>query len=372
MKQDHFLSIEAFASEPWYSEFRIFLNLGACQVPNEHYPAVMDALEEFGCDVKAEKGDTDDLTYLIGGAAISSQSKYNRDAELSGAHLPSEEDEKKTVATTILQQLGGIEFIMMTGSKNFLYDGNSLSMRLARNISGANHLSITYRHHPDDYVMKFSFVRMPDTVREIEVIDGVYNDNIRSIFERVTGFDTHMPKIIFSDDKRHAGERLESPTKEKTSTEKRSTSVKTLTANMKYLGKLLSQDLSYIYGERESGPNGAKKEFLRKGAAFFRVLAKDLGFIKSEVNINKSGIACSGEVYLYGMWGAGNGISIELSQMHIQDYCIMYRTISDIEGRNNGYNQFLSKTVLLNGDYDLLLRTFLEYRKQPDDRQDAA
>lgn len=372
MYPDPFLRMEAFASEPWYNEFRIFLNLGVCQVSNEHYHAVMDALEEYGCEVKAEKGDTDDLTYLIGGAAISSRPDNGGDAELAENPFPSAEDERKTVAVTILQQLGGKEFITMTGSKNFLYDGNSISMRLAPNRSGANHLSITYRHHPDDYVMKFSFVRAPDTVREIEVIDGAYCDNIRSIFEQVTGFDTHMPKIIFNKDRGLADERRAPQKEAESNKEKRSTSVKTQTANMICLGKLLSQDLSYISGERESGPNGAKKEFLRKGKAFFRVLAKDLGFIESDVRVNEAGIACSGEVYLHGMWGPGNGIFIEMSQMHIADYCIMYRTISDIKGKKCGNNQFLSKSTLLNSKYENLLRTFTAYREQPDDKQDAA
>lgn len=140
-------------------------------------------------------------------------------------------------------------------------------------------------------------------------------------------------------------------------------SFKTQVANMKQLGGLLSQDLSYIYGERESGPNGAKKDFLHKGAVFFRALAKDLGFTEIKVNTNKAGIACSGEIYLYGVWGEGNGLFIEMSQMHIRDYCIMYRTMSGMKDHRHGNNQFLSKSVLQKGDYAFLLYTFLTYRK---------
>ena len=140
-------------------------------------------------------------------------------------------------------------------------------------------------------------------------------------------------------------------------------SFKTQTAHMKRLGNLLSQDLSYIYGERESGPNGAKKDFLHKGAVFFRALAKDLGFTQSKVYSEKAGIACSGEIYLYGIWGEGNGLFIELSQMHIKDYCVMYRTVTAIKGGKHGNNQFISKSVLQKGDYASLLYTFLSYRK---------
>lgn len=48
-----------------------------------------------------------------------------------------------SVAETILQQLGGQRFTAMTGSKNYLADGNSLRMTLAKNHSKANRLAIT-------------------------------------------------------------------------------------------------------------------------------------------------------------------------------------------------------------------------------------
>lgn len=42
-------------------------------------------------------------------------------------------------------------------------------------------------------------------------------------------------------------------------------SVKSQENNMRRLANLLSKDLGYIWGERESGPNGAKKTFLNLG-----------------------------------------------------------------------------------------------------------
>ena len=50
-------------------------------------------------------------------------------------------------------------------------------------------------------------------------------------------------------------------------------SIKSQETNMRRLAGLLSQDLGYIYGEKECGPNGAKKTFLRLGNVF--LLAKD-------------------------------------------------------------------------------------------------
>ncbi len=149
-------------------------------------------------------------------------------------------------------------------------------------------------------------------------------------------------------------------------------SVKTQSTNMRRLYELLSQDLGYIFGEREAGPNGAKKEFLNKGAAFIRALAKDLGFTDYRVNVNKAGIAVSGEVYLYGMWSEGNGIFIELSQMSIKDACIMYRTICDIRGSKCGRNQFLFTSELAGGNYKALLDTFRALRKRDEASDKAA
>ena len=45
--------------------------------------------------------------------------------------------------------------------------------------------------------------------------------------------------------------------------------------NMRRLAELFSQDLSYIWGENESGPNGAKKQFLNTGRTIFSNI--DLG-----------------------------------------------------------------------------------------------
>ena len=44
------------------------------------------------------------------------------------------------VANTILQQLGGHGFAVMTGSRNFISLGNGLQMSLARNRTSANRL----------------------------------------------------------------------------------------------------------------------------------------------------------------------------------------------------------------------------------------
>ena len=83
--------------------------------------------------------------------------------------------------------------------------------------------------------------------------------------------------------------------------------------NMRRLCDLLGRDLGYLHGEREGGPNGAKKTFLHVGRVFLRALAKDLGLRDAVVKSNAAGIAVSGECSLCGMWEEG-GIYICLSQ----------------------------------------------------------
>ena len=75
-------------------------------------------------------------------------------------------------------------------------------------------------------------------------------------------------------------------------------SVKSQENDMRRLAGLLSQNLSYIVGERECGSNGAKKTFLNLGKVFLRALAKDLGLRDAKITSNPGGIAVSGDCTL--------------------------------------------------------------------------
>ena len=55
------------------------------------------------------------------------------------------------IANTILQQLGGHGFTVMTGSRNYINLGNGLQMSLARNKTSANRLDIIYDAGADLY-----------------------------------------------------------------------------------------------------------------------------------------------------------------------------------------------------------------------------
>lgn len=107
------------------------------------------------------------------------------------------------VAETILEQLGGHRFTVMTGSSHYVSDGDSLRMRLARNSSGANRLVITYHPGPDLYSMHF-FKETQDHLNMktmtwtqgkttlIDECDGLQWEDLQPYFTRVTGLYTHL------------------------------------------------------------------------------------------------------------------------------------------------------------------------------------
>ena len=107
-----------------------------------------------------------------------------------------------SVADTILQQLGGHKFVVMTGSSHFVSDKNTLRMKLAKNKSKANKLDITL-NWDDTYTMRFykysaprrkpnSFEFTEGKTEEVAKYEGMYWDMLQSIFTEVTGMNTYL------------------------------------------------------------------------------------------------------------------------------------------------------------------------------------
>ena len=132
---------------------------------------------------------------------------------------------------------------------------------------------------------------------------------------------------------------------------------------MKAINNLVSQNLSYIHSDHESGSNGAKKQFHTKSKAFLRALAKDLGFIESKVTSNPGGIAVSGEITLMGMWRDGNGLYLQIFQSLTQRKQFMFRHISHMNDYVGGSNHWLSNSIFEAGDYEGLVDLLLVLRK---------
>jgi|TARA_R110002096_G_scaffold353324_1_gene546585 hypothetical protein len=92
------------------------------------------------------------------------------------------------VATTILNQLGGRKFLAFTGSKNLIAGENFLTMKLARNSSGANYLKISL-NAMDTYEIEFISIRS-GAMKTKHEFNGIYNDQLVNIFETTTGLYT--------------------------------------------------------------------------------------------------------------------------------------------------------------------------------------
>ena len=140
-------------------------------------------------------------------------------------------------------------------------------------------------------------------------------------------------------------------------------SVKSQENNMRRLADLLSQDLSYIGGERECGPNGAKKTFLNVGKMFLRALAKDLGLRDAKITSNPAGIAVSGDCDLIGMWENG-GIYITLSKFCCGKNVLLYRTARNLRDYSGGHNNFLTLDDLRELSYPALLKMLRALKKE--------
>lgn len=110
------------------------------------------------------------------------------------------------IPAIILEQLGGRRFIVMTGSKDFIGDKDTLRMSLARNSSGANRLEITL-NGMDLYDMRFyrraggkfnpkTYEFTPIKEKDIKVYHDVWCDQLEELFREVTGLETRMPRVI--------------------------------------------------------------------------------------------------------------------------------------------------------------------------------
>lgn len=100
------------------------------------------------------------------------------------------------VAKTILEQLGGNKFRVMTGAKNFTsyeHEGPGLSFQLPGGgftKSGINYVAITLTP-ADLYTVVFERVRKLKRT-PVAKFEDVYNDQLVEIFERETGLRTKL------------------------------------------------------------------------------------------------------------------------------------------------------------------------------------
>lgn len=97
------------------------------------------------------------------------------------------------VANTILQQLGGRRFGIMTGAKNFIATEDGLSFRLPSNFAskGINAVRVDLIKCSDTYLLTFIKVR-GTKITIVEMVTNVYCDQLQEIFTAQTGLQTRL------------------------------------------------------------------------------------------------------------------------------------------------------------------------------------
>lgn len=95
-----------------------------------------------------------------------------------------------TIAKTILEQLGGHKFVVMTGARNLGDGGNYLGFRIGRNQTRANYVKITLEPM-DWYTVEFIAIRKFTTI-PLRKFEQVHCDQLAKVFEEFTGLRTRL------------------------------------------------------------------------------------------------------------------------------------------------------------------------------------
>lgn len=99
------------------------------------------------------------------------------------------------VANTILAQLGGRRFIVMTGARDFIGGDNYFMFSLPKGFAkdGINKIRITL-DWTDTYIFEALKVFPGPELKfdTIQKLDYVYADDLEDIFTSITGLDTHF------------------------------------------------------------------------------------------------------------------------------------------------------------------------------------
>jgi hypothetical protein len=95
------------------------------------------------------------------------------------------------IANTILAQIGGNKFIVMTGAKNLVAGENFLQFSIGRGAKNkANMVKITL-DADDTYTVEYFNYRKFEA-KSVACNSGIYADKLQSEFTNATGFDTKL------------------------------------------------------------------------------------------------------------------------------------------------------------------------------------
>lgn len=100
----------------------------------------------------------------------------------------------KETAAQMVKNLGGRQFMAMTGVKQFVMNEKdySISAKLMRNQTGANYFKLKL-NAMDTYDLSFIKCSMKTgDMTTVKEVSGIYNDQLRAIFTECTGLYTHL------------------------------------------------------------------------------------------------------------------------------------------------------------------------------------
>jgi hypothetical protein len=95
------------------------------------------------------------------------------------------------IAQTILQQLGGNKFLVMTGAKKLTAYDNALGFKIGRNKAKCNWVKIVLTSM-DDYNMEFYRFDVRTGLTKLHTYEGVYFDMLQELFTEYTGMYTRL------------------------------------------------------------------------------------------------------------------------------------------------------------------------------------
>lgn len=103
-------------------------------------------------------------------------------------------NQRVAIAETILAQLGGTRFTMMTGASQFVAIDGGLQFSLPRGFAKDRINKVQIFLEPSDtYTVKALYCNHHKrTFEEVCVTENVYCDALRAVFTRMTGLDTHL------------------------------------------------------------------------------------------------------------------------------------------------------------------------------------
>ncbi len=93
---------------------------------------------------------------------------------------------EQSIASTILDQLGGTQFIAMTGAKNILNLGNGFQFGLPGKLKQGINKVIIILEPTDTYSVAFWKIHGVN-MKQIKAVDMVYADSLRRVFTETTG-----------------------------------------------------------------------------------------------------------------------------------------------------------------------------------------